>query len=77
MLIWSWRRGALPQDPAGALPLDPAGGDAPWTPVVADISREKCDQLMRLGAAAGIECPCARGGKINRASLSRGVVRLE
>ena len=57
----------------------------PWTfvwvaprPLVSSvISRGKCDQLMRFGAAEGIECLCARGGESTGASLLRRVLRFE
>ena len=59
----------------------PRGGVAPQPrsrpPVVAVISRGKYDQLMRRGAAAGMECLCTSGGENNRASLLRGVIRFE
>ena len=54
VLLWSWRWGHCPSTPLGAMPPKP--------PVVSVISRGKCDQLMRLGAAVGMECLYARGG---------------
>ena len=67
VLIWSWRHRCCPS--TAAMPARPSIGSV--------ISRGKCDQLMRLGATAGMECLCARGGENNGASLLRGVIRFE
>ena len=53
----------------GALPPRPL--------VIAVISHGKYDQLMRLEAAAGMECLFAKGGESTGASLSRGVLCFE
>ena len=68
-LIWSWRWERCPLTPLGALLPRPA--------VSSIINLRKCDQFMRPGATAGMECLFARGEESTGESLSRGMLRFE